>query len=326
LAPADWRAPVPSLLEHLGRPTRGPSGSWAALGLALLLSGTPVEAEQSALSRGLVQEATALEHGEGVTRDPIRAAVLYCQAARLGDPEAQYALGFMFANGRGLPRDDAIATALFELATRQSYAPAERMLEHVRDPAPRLPECMREPARTLARGGDTAYSAFDGTYVSDDDLVARLSPDKRRVAEIVRRVAAQHAISPRLALAVAMTESNFDTAARSPKNAQGVMQLIPETAERFKVRNAYDPADNARGGVSYLRWLLAYYRGRVALAVAAYNAGEGAVDKHRGVPPYPETRDYVKRVMATYGAEEHPYDAKLVEPSPVVPLLQPKRR
>jgi soluble lytic murein transglycosylase-like protein len=277
---------------------------------------SPVQAERTAMSRSLVEEATSYEHGEGVPRDLLRAAVLYCQAARLGDAEAQYALGFMFANGRGVPRDDAVATGLFELATTQAYEPARRMLEHVRDPAPRLPECMREPAQTRARATDPAYAAFDGTYATEDDLIARLSPEKRRIAEIVRQVAAQHAISPRLALAVAVTESNLETAARSPKNAQGVMQLIPETAERFRVRNAFDPADNARGGVSYLRWLLAYYRGRVALAVAAYNAGEGAVDKYRGVPPYPETRDYVKRVMATYGEEEHPYDARIVDPSP----------
>ena len=286
----------------------------------------PVQAQRSAMSRSLVEEATSYEHGEGVPRDPVRAAVLYCQAARLGDAEAQYALGFMFANGRGVPRDDAIATGLFELATTHDYEPARRMLEHVRDPAPRLPECMREPAQTRAPAVGTAYAAFDGAYATEDDLLARLSPEKRRIAEIVRQVATQHAISPRLALAVALSESNLESAARSPKNAQGVMQLIPETAERFRVRNAFDPADNARGGVSYLRWLLAYYRGRVALAVAAYNAGEGAVDKYRGVPPYPETRDYVKRVLATYGEEEHPYDARIVDPSPAFgAALAPKR-
>jgi soluble lytic murein transglycosylase-like protein len=283
-------------------------------------------AQRSALSRGLVEQATALEHGEGVARDPVRAAVLYCQAARLGDAEAQYALGFMFANGRGVARDDGLATALFELSATQNFEPARRILEHVRDASPRLPECMLERAQTRAGAADSAYAAFDGRYLSSDDLIARLTPDRRKVAEIVRKVAEQHSINPRLALAVALTESNFDTAARSSKNAQGVMQLIPETAERFNVRNAFDPADNVRGGVSYLRWLLAYYRGRVELAVAAYNAGEGAVDKHRGVPPYAETRDYVKRVMSTFGADEHPYDPKIVNPSPALPPPPPPKR
>jgi soluble lytic murein transglycosylase-like protein len=96
------------------------------------------------------------------------------------------------------------------------------------------------------------------------------------------------------------------------------MQLIPGTATRFSVKNAYDPAENVRGGLSYLRWLLAYYRGEVALAAAAYNAGEGAVDRHRGVPPYAETRDYVKKVQRLYGAHAHPYDPRVAEPSPLV--------
>jgi soluble lytic murein transglycosylase-like protein len=96
------------------------------------------------------------------------------------------------------------------------------------------------------------------------------------------------------------------------------MQLIPGTAARFNVRNAYDPAENVRGGLSYLRWLLAYYRGRVELAAAAYNAGEGAVDRHRGVPPYAETRDYVVKIRRLYGAEAHPYDPQAAEPSPLI--------
>jgi soluble lytic murein transglycosylase-like protein len=96
------------------------------------------------------------------------------------------------------------------------------------------------------------------------------------------------------------------------------MQLIPDTASRFSVRNAYDPAENVRGGLSYLRWLLAYYRGQVELAAAAYNAGEGAVDRHRGVPPYAETRDYVKKIRRLYGANEHPYNPHVTEPSPLM--------
>ncbi|TMH57121.1 MAG: lytic transglycosylase domain-containing protein, partial [Betaproteobacteria bacterium] len=76
--------------------------------------------------------------------------------------------------------------------------------------------------------------------------------------------------------------------------------------------------DNVRGGLAYLRWLLSYYRGEVALAAAAYNAGEGVVDRYRGIPPYPETRNYVQRVLALFGEEHHPYDAGLAAPPPFV--------
>ena len=86
------------------------------------------------------------------------------------------------------------------------------------------------------------------------------------------------------------------------------MQLVPETASRFNVGNPYDVKDNLRGGLAYLRWLLAYYRGQVALAAAAYNAGEAAVDRYRGIPPFPETRDYVRRVLRLFRNEWHAFD------------------
>jgi len=82
----------------------------------------------------------------------------------------------------------------------------------------------------------------------------------------------------------------------SPKNAQGLMQLIPATAKRFGVRDAFNPAQNIDGGVQYLAFLLKRYQNDLTLAAAAYNAGEGAVDRFKGVPPYKETRNYVVRV------------------------------
>ena len=80
----------------------------------------------------------------------------------------------------------------------------------------------------------------------------------------------------------------------------GLMQLIPDTAKRFGVKNAYDPRQNIRGGVQYLKFLLAYFEGDVGLAAAAYNAGEGAVDKYEGIPPYKETKRYVQKIKAIY--------------------------
>jgi soluble lytic murein transglycosylase-like protein len=98
----------------------------------------------------------------------------------------------------------------------------------------------------------------------------------------------------------------------------GLMQLIPATAERFNVKNAFDATQNIKGGLKYLRWLLSYFKGDVQLVAAAYNAGERAVDRYKGVPPYPETRNYVKRVMEFYQRASHPYEENLVMPSPVV--------
>lgn len=113
----------------------------------------------------------------------------------------------------------------------------------------------------------------------------------------ITQAAARHGVSEALLIAVITVESRGKLQARSPKGAQGLMQLMPATAKRFGVGNAYEPSQNIGGGAAYLSWLLKEFRGDVLLALAGYNAGEGAVRKHRGVPPYTETRDYVVKVM-----------------------------
>jgi soluble lytic murein transglycosylase-like protein len=129
-------------------------------------------------------------------------------------------------------------------------------------------------------------------------------------------VAPEYRLEPALVLAVMAAESNFDPAAVSPKNAQGLMQLIPETARRFGVRNVLDPAQNIRGGMAYLRWLLAYFEGDLSLALAAYNAGEGAVERYLGVPPFAETRNYVLKILVSLGGKRvHGFDANVTPPS-----------
>lgn len=114
--------------------------------------------------------------------------------------------------------------------------------------------------------------------------------------------AARHAqVSPALLRAVVAVESAFDPQAVSPKGAQGLMQLRPATARRYGVRKPFDPRDNLRGGASYIRDLLKRYGNDLELALAAYNAGEDAVDRHgRTVPPFPETRAYVPAVLKFY--------------------------
>ena len=116
------------------------------------------------------------------------------------------------------------------------------------------------------------------------------------LAETVDRIAQQNQISPELVHSVIQVESNYDPNAVSRKGAQGLMQLIPSTARRFGVSDVFDPADNIQGGARYLKYLLALYKGDEALALAAYNAGEGAVARYGGVPPFAETQDYVANV------------------------------
>jgi len=284
----------------------------------VLCAGTQARAlEPDAAARSLLAEARQFEHGEGVTRDPARAAALYCQASKMGNADAQFNLAWMYANGRGVERDDALAATFFDLAARQGHTHAQRMLRFTGDPTRELPDCMRDPPEpdpVIASGIDPDLEAAFGT-----------TPDRRRVIEIVREMAPRFEIDPQLVLAVIGTESNFNPKAKSPKNAQGLMQLIPETAERFNVRDTYDPVQNIRGGLAYLRWLLAYFQGSVELAAAGYNAGEGAVDRYKGVPPYRETREYVKRILNLFRKSDHPFDTSVTTPSPALRQIAQRR-
>jgi soluble lytic murein transglycosylase-like protein len=116
---------------------------------------------------------------------------------------------------------------------------------------------------------------------------------------LVQEHARRQSLRPELVRAVIQVESGFNPRARSPRGAMGLMQLMPTTARELGVRDAYDPADNIRAGCAYLRRLIDRYDGNEELALAAYNAGAQAVDRHGGkVPPYRETRDYVKKVGA----------------------------
>jgi soluble lytic murein transglycosylase-like protein len=147
----------------------------------------------------------------------------------------------------------------------------------------------------------------------------------RPIADLVGKIAPQYQVPPPLVFAIIEAESNFDSRAVSPKNAQGLMQLIPETAARFRVKNAFDPAQNVRGGVAYLRWLLAYFEGDVALVAAAYNAGERTVERYLGVPPYLETRAYVRRIISAVGPNIERYDASVVGPSALMNQIRERQ-
>jgi soluble lytic murein transglycosylase-like protein len=116
-------------------------------------------------------------------------------------------------------------------------------------------------------------------------------------ANLIDEAASRHSVDPALLTAMAQVESAFNPRAVSHKGAKGILQLMPETAKRFGVRDLFDASQNIDGGAKYLSWLLERYDGRTDLALAGYNAGEAAVDQYGGIPPYSETQNYVTRVM-----------------------------
>jgi soluble lytic murein transglycosylase-like protein len=156
-----------------------------------------------------------------------------------------------------------------------------------------------------------------GRCVKADGKAGRTLAAPADIRQAVEAMAPLHSLDPRLVLAVIAVESNFHTKATSPKNAQGLMQLIPETQARFGVTDPYDRDQNLRGGMRYLKWLIEYFKGDLARALAGYNAGEKSVDRHGGIPPYAETVAYVAKVRELYGCEKIPVDAAATgEPSP----------
>jgi TPR repeat protein len=257
---------------------------------------------------------------EGVPKDHQKANELFCRAAKYGHAEALYNLGWAYANGRGVVRDDAVAARLFSLAADRGHQHASTLLHVVREQGEvQLPACMQPAALPIAK----ALPALPVVVADKEELPAAKIPlAPKEIMQMVERLAPKYEVDTNLALALISVESAFNTSALSPAKAQGLMQLIPETAERFGVKKPFDPDENLKGGLAYLRWLLAYFQGDVSLVLAAYNAGEGAVDKYRGIPPYNETRDYVRKITAMYRRVTHPYNASIVKPSPILDLLR----
>jgi soluble lytic murein transglycosylase len=148
--------------------------------------------------------------------------------------------------------------------------------------APTKPYFRRLPAFGLPRGVNLARGHY---------------------ADLINQIGEEEGVDPNLVRAIIRAESNFDPYAVSRKGAQGLMQLMPGTAGRYAVENAFDPEANIRGGVRYLRYLRDMFAGRLTLALAAYNAGEHVVLRYNGIPPYTETRQYVDRVLGFYGRD-----------------------
>ena len=145
---------------------------------------------------------------------------------------------------------------------------------------------------------DSNIHSYSNWGASEASVLPSYSRNKNAFDQLIRQAAQHHGVSEGLVKAIMHTESGFNIHARSPVGAQGLMQLMPATARRFNVSNAYDPQQNIFGGVKYLSWLLKRFNGDTRLAIAAYNAGEGNVDKYGGIPPFRETQDYVRRVTS----------------------------
>lgn len=304
----------PSICARLGA---GVLGLAAVAALAL----SAARAAEAPLA-DLVQRAAAedpqaqyelgfqFETAGGVGLDFAMARSLFCRAARAGNAAAAYRLGRMYWAGLGLPPDRPLGHAWMSAAARSGDADAVRALGFLPAPArAHRASCSTRIPRRRIDGLPGGPPLRDLAVFRD--LVARGA-----IAEMVRQLAPRFALDPDLVLAVIAVESNFQPEAVSNRNAQGLMQLIPETAARFSVKDPFDPVENVLGGMRYLRWLLAYFEGDVRLALAGYNAGEGAVDRHGGVPPFSETRAYVERVGRLFRADRQPFDPSATGPSP----------
>ena len=278
----------------------------------------PVAADDVHIFREIVGESDVsklmtwglrYKEGDGVARNIDRAIRLYCKAARDGHPDAQFQLGLIYAKGDGVTPDKDLATAWFRLAAEKNHARASALLT--------MMDAKRKYARAaciLSDGSDlfppppplvvrSAFGRGGRCKSAAGCRTVRIGahPATGKVASLVRQLAPDYRLNPNLVLAVIEAESGFNPTALSPKNAQGLMQLIPETAARFGVANVWDPEQNVRGGMAYLKWLMKYFDGDLELVLAAYNSGEGAVQRYGGVPPFVETRGYVARILQRLG-------------------------
>lgn len=237
--------------------------------------------------QSLIAEAWSIEQHAVRPEEYRLAAAMYCEAARFGSAEAHFRAGLLFHLGPAPIRDAGAAKSFLYFAQELGHPRVDPYLKALADVPIHQPDCLtREEAYRELSGFDLA------------SYVQRLPRQSRDIAELVQQLARVYAVPADLAVAIAAVESNFNPLAESPKRARGVMQLIPATAERFGVRNVWSAEENIRGGLQYLRKLMQLFPGKTDWVIAAYNAGEGAVIRHQGIPPYYETRSYVHRVLS----------------------------
>jgi soluble lytic murein transglycosylase-like protein len=233
--------------------------------------------------------------------------LLVMGAAMLATPGFADVYKYIDGDGNVLFSDQPLDTPGLRLEWKRSdhrlVAENRRESERQRQVAARLTQRLLEPS---------SLSWDSSTLAPVTGLSAKASLKDRRAfyQGLIRRTAYQHQLWPELLHAVVRTESAYRADAKSSAGACGLMQLMPATAERFKVRHIWDPAENLRGGATYLRLLLDLFHNDLRLALAAYNAGENAVKRHGNeIPPYPETQEYVRKVLRFLHAERHAYNS-----------------
>jgi hypothetical protein len=220
-----------------------------------------------------------------------RSALLACVCLLVSAAPARAELVF-FASGRSLSvkshhaDGDSLVLTLRGGGEIICAPSAIARIEPDEVPYPESPEALREPDSTA---GPAVERFVDSPELQWDP----------RYAPIIEKAAAAQGVDAKLVRALIQVESHYESRARSPKGAMGLMQLMPATARRYAVTDPYDPASNIEAGIKHLKSLLERFTEELALA--AYNAGEAAVQRFRGVPPYPETRSYVDRILRLAG-------------------------
>lgn len=264
-------------------------------GFLLLLATTSSHADTF---RQAPKAMSALRQGAAMERsNPRQAIAHYCNAASLGNPEAYYRIGRLLASGPQGIRSARHANAYLAMAMRLGSQQAARYYN---------PRVGNAPLGSCGVGGGSSGAPWvhPGVPFDQDSYLARQSTSKQKLAGMIRQAAKRHRVDPQLALAIAIAESNLNSLAVSPKQAQGVMQLIPETQARFGVTRPFDAEQNIRGAMIYLKWLEQQFGPDWIRISAAYNAGEQAVVRYGGVPPYQETQEYVQRVLYYSGHDK----------------------
>lgn len=250
--------------------------------------GGPVRAEndyQAPRVQAALAQGRAAELGIGMPKNRSLALALYCHAGTMGSPEGFFRVGRLLATDDSHLRDPGLANTYLTLAIRLGKHQALRFYDA------NVPgTALGSPCGTFAGGAQKLPFDVDG-------YLAQQPAAKQKIAELIRVMAPQYQVDPRLALAIALAESNLDAGAVSDTRAQGVMQLMPATQRRFGVTNPLDPEQNVRAALAYLSSLNKRFAGDWSRIAIAYEAGETRVKHCSSTPPCLETQQYVGRVL-----------------------------